>query len=416
MKKGLLLISLLLALSLACTALADSLVLDGTVTNDQAAQVYAPIGGTVDQVLVSAGDTVNPDTPIAVLRTTKVYASESGTVTGIFGQPGDNAETITSRYGAVMYLEGESTFTVSGSTANAYNSTETKFVHVGEKVYLQGRTSSSRSGEGTITAIDGINYTIEVSSGVFIVGDSVDVFRDSAYSTKQRIGRGTVSRRNPLAVTGSGSIVSYAVKSGDQVQRGDLLFETLDGSFDGYYMSGKEIYAGISGTLAEIKISAGSGVQKDSVCAVIYPSDSMRISAEISQEDLDLLSVGDAVKVELTADEDAGTSYDGTVSMISRIASSGNAENVTFTVYIDFAADSHVRYGMSAIVSTPEDEPDELPENSGNENEDEEPEEMEDDGTDSSSRGNGKPSDGNRRGGPGEMKDENHKEGEGAGE
>ena len=146
MKKGLLLISLLLALSLACTAMADNLVLDGTVTNDQTAQVYAPIGGTVDQVLVSVGDTVNPDTPIAVLRTTKVYASESGTVTGIFGQPGDNAETITSRYGAVMYLEGESTFTVSASTANAYNSTETKFVHVGEKVYLQGRTSSSRSG------------------------------------------------------------------------------------------------------------------------------------------------------------------------------------------------------------------------------------------------------------------------------
>lgn len=410
MKKGLLLISLLLALSLACTAMADNLVLDGTVTNDQTAQVYAPIGGTVDQVLVSAGDTVNPDTPIAVLRTTKVYASESGTVTGIFGQPGDNAETITSRYGAVMYLEGESTFTVSASTANAYNSTETKFVHVGEKVYLQGRTSSSRSGEGTITAIDGINYTIEVSSGVFIVGDSVDVFRDSAYSTKQRIGRGTVSRRNPLAVTGSGSIVSYAVKSGDQVQRGDLLFETLDGSFDGFYMSGKEIYAGVSGTLAEIKVSAGSGVQKDSVCAVIYPSDSMRISAEVSQEDLDLLSVGDPVIIELTADEDAGTSYDGTVSMISRIASSsGNTESVTFTVYVDFTADSHVRYGMSAVVSTPEDEQAEASEKTELDIENGEPEALDADASNASSGEN-------RRGGRGDKKDEDHKEGEGAGE
>ena len=219
-----------------------------------------------------------------------------------------------------------------------------------------------------------------------------------------------MSRRNPLAVTGSGSIVSYAVKSGDQVQRGDLLFETLDGSFDGFYMSGKEIYAGVSGTLAEIKVSAGSGVQKDSVCAIIYPSDSMRISAEVSQEDLDLLSVGDPVIIELTADEDAGTSYDGTVSMISRIASSsGNTESVTFTVYVDFTADSHVRYGMSAVVSTPEDEQAEASEESVLDIENEEPEALDADASNASSGEN-------RRGGRGDKKDEDHKEGEGAGE
>lgn len=355
MKKMLLLISLLLVFSMVSTVCADSLVLDGTVTNDESVQVYAPIGGTVDKVLVLAGDTVNEDTAIAALRTTKVYATENGTITGIFGQPGDNAESISTRYGAVLYMEGESTFTVSASTTNAYNSTETKFVHVGEVVYLQGRTSASRTGEGIITSIDGINYTIEVSSGMFIVGDSVDVFRDKAYSTKQRIGRGTVSRRNPIAVTGSGSIVSYAVKNHDTVKRGDLLFETLDGSFDGYYMSGEKIYAGLSGTLAELNVTAGSSIQKGAVCAVIYPSSSMRVVAEVSEEDLKSLSVGDAVTIELTADEDAGTKYDGTVSMISQIAtSSGSTTGVTFSVYIDFEADSHVRYGMSALVTTDE--------------------------------------------------------------
>ncbi len=360
MKRFVSILAFLTALLFCLSAVADSLVLDGTVVSDETVQVYAPIGGTVDKVLATAGDSVQADTPLAELRTTKVYATEDGTVTGVFGQPGDSAETISARYGAVMYIEGESTFTVSASTTNAYNSTETKFVHVGETVYLQGRTSSSRNGVGVITGVDGINYTIEVSTGNFIVGDSVDVFRDSEYSTKQRIGRGTVSRRNPLAVSGSGSIISFAVASGDAVKRGDLLFETLDGTFDGYYMSGKEIYAGVNGTLAEYKISAGSGVQKGAVCAVIYPTSSMRVTAEISEEDLDSLSVGDPVTIELTADEDAGTKYEGTVSMISRIATSGGAsESVTFTVYVDFEADSHVRYGMSALVSTPDNDADE---------------------------------------------------------
>ncbi len=356
MKRWYVLVSLLLVFSLAGSACADSLVLDGTVTNDATVQVYAPIGGTIEKIYVTPGDIVNEDTVIASLRTNKVYASESGIVTGIFGQPGDNAETISARYGAVMYIEGESVFTVSASTSNAYNSTDTKFVHVGETVYLQGRASAARTGEGVITAVDGINYTIEVSSGSFIVGDSVDIFRDNAFSTKQRIGRGTVNRRNPIAVTGSGSIVSYAVANGEAIKRGDLLFETLDGSFDGFYMSGEKIYAGHNGTLAELNMSAGSTVQKDSVCAVIYPSSSMRVTAEVSEEDLDSLKVDDPVTIELTADEDAGTQYKGTVTMISQIAtSSANSTGVTFTVYVDFEGDSHVRYGMSALVSTPDD-------------------------------------------------------------
>ena len=348
--------ALLITLLTFTLAYGDSLVLDGTVINDKTVQVYAPIGGTVDQIYVSAGDSIKEGQPIAALRTTKVYATENGTVTAVFGQTGDSVDSVTSRYGAVVYLEGESTFTVSASTANAYNSTETKFVHVGETVYLQGRSSASRSGSGIITGVDGTSYTIEVDDGTFIVGDSVDVFRDSAYTTQLRIGRGTVARRNPLAVSGSGSIVSFSVKQGDSVRRGDLLFETLDGSFDGLYMSGTEIVSTTDGTLSELKITAGSSVQKGAVAAVIYPAASMRITAEVPEEDLDSLHVGDPVTIELTADEDAGTTYSGTVSMISQIASSSQNDSVTFTVYMDFEADSHVRYGMSALVSTPEDD------------------------------------------------------------
>ena len=104
-------------------ALADTLTLNGTVTAGEAVPVYAPIGGTVGEILAEEGQKVGADDVLYAMKTEKVYAEEDGTVTGVFGQPGDSAETVAGRYGAVLYLEGNSVYSVSASTANAYNST-----------------------------------------------------------------------------------------------------------------------------------------------------------------------------------------------------------------------------------------------------------------------------------------------------
>ncbi len=203
---------MLTALCLAC-----ALTLTGTVIRAEAVTVYAPIGGTVDSVAVEPGAAVGENDVLFSLRTTKVYAEENGTVTGIFGQPGDSAATVASRYGAVLYMESEARYTVSACTDSADNITQTNMSHVGEKLYLQCPTNSSRIGEGTVTAVDGTGYTVRVSSGSFIPGDSVDLFRDRQFSSEKRVGRGTVSRVNPEAVTGSGSIVAVAVEDGQEV-------------------------------------------------------------------------------------------------------------------------------------------------------------------------------------------------------
>ena len=68
--------------------------------------VYAPVGGVVEEMPVEAGQKVTADTVIAKIRTTRVYAPEDGTVTAVYGQPGDSAEAVAEKYGAVMYLEG----------------------------------------------------------------------------------------------------------------------------------------------------------------------------------------------------------------------------------------------------------------------------------------------------------------------
>ena len=352
--------------ALACAlltpcALAETISFTGTVAAKSTSEVYAPIGGTVESVHAVAGQQVRAGDVLATLATTKVYAPEDGVVTGLFAQAGDNAETVAQRYGAVMYIEGASVYTISASTENAYNTTENKFVHVGENVYLSCYSDGSHSGTGVITAIEGTSYTVEVTSGEFLIGETVNVYRGESATTAERIGRGTLGRRNPTAVSASGSIVSIAVQDGDSVQKGDLLFETLEGSFDGYYMSGSQILATADGVVAQIGLSQGGRLEKGSVAAVLYPEGAMQIQAQIAEANLGLIHVGDPVEIELNWNSDAEVHYTGVVSMISAIADSSasggsgesaNSDNVTYTVYIDFTPDADTRYGMTAVVST----------------------------------------------------------------
>lgn len=348
----------LVALLLMPCALADSITFTGTVAASETCEVYAPIGGTVEKVEGEAGRRVRADDVLVRLSTTKVYAEEAGTVTGVFGQPGDSAETVAQKYGAVVAIEGESVYSIAASTDNAYNSTATRFVHVGEDVYLECYSDGKHTGTGVITAIEGTDYTVRVNSGEFLIGETVNVFRgDSAVST-QRIGRGTLNRVSPTAVTGSGSIVSFAVAAGDTVQRGDLLFETLDGSFDGLYMSGDAVVAGVDGTISQINAQQGGKLEKNGVVAVLYPDDAMRVEASVEESNLASIAVGDPVSIELVWNQDEGVTYPGTISMISAIADSGAGDAmdgdsaVTYTVYIDFTPDADTRYGMSAVVTT----------------------------------------------------------------
>ena len=351
-KLSLILAAVLLCTVLLSTASAEIISFDGTVSVKDTVEVYAPIGGTVSEVPFNAGETVKAGDTLVSLKTTKVYATQAGTITGVFGQVGDSAETVANRYGAVMYIEGTSQFTLSATTDTAYNSTETKLIHVGETVYLFSRSNANHTGSGVVTAVNGTGYTVEVRKGTFEHGESCDVFRDSKQTTKLRIGRGTTSRTAPEAVTGSGAIVSYAVKNGDTVKRGDLLFETLTGSFDGLYMSGTTITATVDGVLGSVNAAEGNAVQKDSVVAVIYPTGSMRVEGEVAEADLAYIKVGDPVTLEMNWDPDSSSNLvNGTVSMISSVATAG-AASTTYTVYVDFTPDENIRYGMTCVVST----------------------------------------------------------------
>lgn len=302
---------------------------------------------------VEEGQKVSAGDEIASFRTVKVYAPEDGTVTGVFAEPGDDAETVANTYGAVLYIEGNTRYSISASTSKAYSSVETKFVHSGEKVYLQCRGTASRTGEGIVTAVDGSSYTVLVTSGDFIASDSIDIYRDSDHTTELRIGRGSITRFSPTAVTATGAIVSVAVKDGDTVHKGDLLLETLDGTFDAYEMTGASIMADQDGIIASLSVSAGTALTQDSVAAEVYPMISMRITASVTADERKDIKVGDKVKLELESDE--SKVYDGTVSFVSALPTEGE-EETTCRVLIDFTPDDAVTFGMSVIVTTPEED------------------------------------------------------------
>ncbi len=335
----------------AGTAGAEALSLNGTVEAGATVAVTAPIGGTVEAVLAEKGETVTAGQALVTLKTAKVYAPEDGTVTGVFGAPGEDAETVAANYGAVLYLEGTSLYTAAVSVSKAYSAVETMTVHAGETVYVRCRTATARTGEGVITVVDGSSYTVRINGGSFLPGDSVDVYRDAAFTDSQRIGRGSIERVSPTAVTATGAIVNICVKDGDTVRKGDLLLETLEGSFDAFAMTGTGMNAEQDMVIAAVSAETGGTVAKGDTVMQGYPISGMRIRALAEEEDRNRIRVGDEVRIELETDETKA--YRGTVAFVSALPDEESTATA-YPVYITFTPDEWITFGMSVIVTLPE--------------------------------------------------------------
>lgn len=344
---------LLAALLLGSAALADAVSFDGTVTAATTYDVIAPLGGVIEKLDLRAGDTVQAADPAVTLRTTKYYASEDGTVTAVFGQIGDDAAAVTARYGAVASIEGSTRYTVSFSLSNAYSDVTTTFIQAGQTVYLRSRTNSARTGVGRVTILDASSFTVEVTDGSFIVGETVEGFCDEQRRDTQRVGRGSVARKLPMTVTAeSGVIVSLAVKPGDTVKRGDLLMETLDG-VSSYAPVSSQLLCGVDGVVASVAVDQGSAVAQNAILATIYPADAMQIEGLVTESDLGGVQVGGKVEITLYWNEDDAVTYDGEIVGISAVADAASAET-SYNVIVAFTPDSDTRYGMNATVTTVE--------------------------------------------------------------
>ena len=269
-------------------------------------------------------------------------------------------QVIAAPYGGLVedvYIEPINRYTLECSTEKGYNSSENRYIHIGESVFLKCTKDGSHQGRGVVTGLDekeDNKFTVEVTGGEFYMGETVDIYRSEDYASASRIGRGTVGRTKTVAVNAEGSVLKMYVKAGDTVERGELLFETVAGTLDGLYAPDKQVVSDAAGVIATVDAGNGTSVEKDAKIATIYPNDAMQIKMVISEADLMDVTVGGKAEIEFNWDADSGRRFEGTISSISYLSekqSDGAAsQSAQYVAYVDFTPDETVRIGMTVIV------------------------------------------------------------------
>lgn len=321
---------------------------DGQVVAGDAVSVTAPFGGKVKACGLRVGTLVDVNDVIATLSTTRVIATEDGTIRGVFASPGDSAEN------PVMYLAPVSKFTVSANIGKAYESAETTFVTIGERVYLRCSKDGSHRAVGVVTAVKGSAYTVQTTAGELYMEETVNVYRTADYAAKQCIGSGTVSRTDAVGIAGTGSILKIHVKDGDAVERGQILFETVDGDIAGKIFADSSVRSDVAGVIAEVKVKAGQQVNQDDVLITVYQTSSYQISMEIPEDMLSTIQVGDPCSIYFNWNEGENVPFAGTIAEVSYMSNTAKEdEETTYTAYVSFQADESVRLGMNVTVVLP---------------------------------------------------------------
>ncbi|MCR4621681.1 MAG: HlyD family efflux transporter periplasmic adaptor subunit [Clostridiales bacterium] len=350
-------LSVCVALALVCLlpALAAGVEITGTVVNTNPIQLNALFSGRVDSVSAFEGDYVSKGAKIASVSGTTVYALQDGVVR-LFGQEGDNAESVSDTFGAVLYIESSQALTVSASTKNAYNLVKNKIIHPGETVYIRGVNNTKHTGTGYVTNVSGANYTVKLTKGSFNDKESVYIFRDSKYDATTRIGGGTIKRLDPVAYKAEGVISKISVKDGQNVKKGAALFETLSGTYSGSKSSLGSLVSPAAGVIYSLEITRGAALTEGDPVAVIYPDEYLRVQANVTEADLEFFASGTKVNILLINYGDGKTSLTGTVERVSRAGSAGESENdpVKYSVLIKPDTADNLSYGMTSLVSPAE--------------------------------------------------------------
>lgn len=358
-------------MALSITASAEALF-TGKVAAEETALVLSPFGGTVKAVKVRAGESIEAGDPVAEIETKKVFAPADGTVRGIFSSPGDSVE------GEVLYIAPIHKYKIEASIDKAYSSVGTKYVVVGEPVYIRCTKDGSHKAVGVVTGAEGDKYTVETTGGELYLEETVYIYRSSGYQSSSRIGSGTVARNGEIAVNGTGTLLKVHVQDGEEVERGQLLFETVEGTMNPTAGIDDVARAQLSGVVASVKAVAGQRVEKDGVLVTLYPRENYYIEVSVPEDSLGEIREGDAVEITFDWQEEAASAVRGRVTSISYVTESASAagstpenagegsqpegqsdntssdnqsDEVAYTAYIAFTADETVRVGMNVTVA-----------------------------------------------------------------
>ena len=352
---------MVLVLVLGGTALAETqLTYDGVVVAGRTEPITMPFGGRIGSLSVKKGDPVREGDILATIATTLEYAPVEGTIAGLYGEEGDATSSVTERYNAVLFIEPTRKYTIEANSEKAFNSSENYFLHRGERVYMTCTADGTHTGTGIITDVTDNGYNIEVTGGEFVLDEKVYVYRSEDRAKESRLGKGKVKRAAAVAVKGTenASILKMHVKNGDFVERGEVLFETVEGVLNGYYAPDNNIKSPVTGIITDASKNPGETVSKGDTLMTVVPSDSFQVEFEVPEEELFSLKEGQSVTMELRWDSTADKIYSGKIISISHKSEDAKegSDKTVYKAYASFEPDERIRLGMTMYIYINEDE------------------------------------------------------------
>lgn len=348
MKKNIVLILIVAVLMPFYTAAAETLPLEGKVVSTQSCPIISQAKGTVEQINYTVGDRISAMSCIASLTTVKVYAPVAGTVC-MWGKAGDSIIALTEQYGAVACIEPTNPYTIRTKPQDANGKSVP--VHPGQKVYLICMNDGKKTGEGVITSIGNDEYTVQVENSNFDANDTISIYTTPDHRTSNRIGRGSLTKAGITACTGTGYIVKTYVTSGVEVQKGQILYETIEGDFAPGSEHLNQLTVPENGVVATISIEKGKMINVNDVAAVIYPDSNMRVRALAPESVLCDYKAGDTVYIVNQFHDGNQPPLTGIIEKISQIPEqTESAYDMYYAVYIKIQDNSTLFYGMNVLV------------------------------------------------------------------
>ena len=325
----------------------------GSIAAGEVLPVHVNYGGRLSGITKKAGELVTEGESLGEVEATLNFSPVEGTISGLYLHEGDKTEDVTERYGASLYIEPTNRYIIKATSDKAYNSSENRYIHLGERVYLKCVSDGSHKGTGMVAALTEDGYQIEVTGGDFYIGEKVDIYRKNDYSRESCVGRGTVDRAKPVAVKGSGSAVKVHVANGDFVERGELLFETVEGVLDGLFAPGKQVLCPVNGIISSVEKANGDTISKGDTLMKILPTDSLQVEFSVPEADLFVVHEGQKVRMELYWETETGKTYEGEILGISHLnetVKEGSADRKYYKAYASITPDERIRAGMTVIL------------------------------------------------------------------
>ena len=345
--------ALLMGLMIVCSCaiaeedLSGYAIANGTVAAVRFVDVTAPYSGTLEPFDLTAGDRVAAGDVLFSMLLSTLYAPEEGTVT-LFASKGDDASAVLNHYGALGSLEMLFPTQVVATTANAYNNRENHILYVGETLYFRSNGSGREEGSGRVIMVDGNSYVVDILEGDFDIGETFTLYRNDRYEARENVGRGTVTRRNPVQLISIGRVYELLVSDGDSVTANDPIMTLM--ATDADPDASPLVTAPEDAIIGMVAVSSGQQVWKGQMLARLYLTNELEIVAEVDEIDLRDLQVGDRLPVTLDVD-DENVLY-GTVTEISALGV--KRQNAAYyTVHVSLQNADKMLLGGSASVYLP---------------------------------------------------------------